>query len=193
MQKPCLEALAAAALAALVLTACQRTPAEDAVGEWRQWRGLFGLGVSNETGLPVSWSPEGENVRWKTPLPESGNSSPIVTGGRVFLTAVYGQPEDDHHAAASRKELQRVVISLDLESGEILWQTTVFEGPTGKVHYQNTRAAPTPVSDGKLVYVYFDDQPDGARSRRPRRLGQDHRPRVLRVSTPTTGCRARRC
>ena len=30
-------------------------------GEWVSWRGPHGTGVSDETGLPDSWSPEGEN------------------------------------------------------------------------------------------------------------------------------------
>ncbi|MBI2861859.1 MAG: PQQ-binding-like beta-propeller repeat protein [Chloroflexi bacterium] len=34
----------------------------------------------------MSWSPT-ENVAWKTPLPGSGWSSPVVWGDRIFLSS----------------------------------------------------------------------------------------------------------
>jgi len=53
---------------------------------WPQWRGSDGTGVSTETNLPAEWNTS-KNLRWKTPLPGSGHSSPIVWGNRVFITA----------------------------------------------------------------------------------------------------------
>jgi hypothetical protein len=44
-----------------------------------------GDGVSTETRLPVEWDEE-RNVRWRTPLPDRGNSTPAVWGHRVFVT-----------------------------------------------------------------------------------------------------------
>ena len=55
-----------------------------AAENWPGWR-KDGSGVSRETGLPNTWS-ETDNVRWKTPIPGKGNSSPIVWNDRVFLT-----------------------------------------------------------------------------------------------------------
>ena len=52
---------------------------------WPSWRGPNGDGVSREKSIPLKWSPT-ENIRWKAPLPERGNSSPIVWGGKVFVT-----------------------------------------------------------------------------------------------------------
>ena len=52
---------------------------------WPTWRGPGGQGVSPETEVPARWSPT-ENVRWKVPLPDAGNSTPIVWGDRVFIT-----------------------------------------------------------------------------------------------------------
>ena len=34
----------------------------------------------------MEWS-EGKNIRWKTPLPGNGHSTPIIWGNRVFVTA----------------------------------------------------------------------------------------------------------
>src|SRR5438270_7093094 len=52
---------------------------------WPAWRGPTGQGHSAEKALPVRWSAT-ESVRWKVPLPEPGNSTPVVWGDQVFLT-----------------------------------------------------------------------------------------------------------
>ncbi len=144
---------------ALVLVAawsCAPPSTEPPAGEWRRWRGPNGQGVSAEPDLPVVWKEGSANVRWKTWTPGAGNSSPIASGGRVFLTTTYGTPEDDWQVTWKRKELHRVVFALDLESGELMWQTSIFYGPKGRVHHTNTRAAPTAVTDGQHVIVNFD-------------------------------------
>src|SRR5688572_5175240 len=68
-----------------VVVLCAAASAEN----WPSWRGPTGGGVSSEQNLPVTWSPT-ENVRWKVKLPAAGNSTPIIWGGRVFIT----QPND---------------------------------------------------------------------------------------------------
>jgi len=62
---------------------------DDSGGPWAQWRGRDGLGVSSERDLPEVWSSDGHNIRWKTELPGQGNSSPVVSNGRVILTTAY--------------------------------------------------------------------------------------------------------
>ncbi len=52
---------------------------------WSRWRGPSGQGVVEGTGYPDTWSAT-TNVLWKTSVPGSGNSSPIVWGDRIFLT-----------------------------------------------------------------------------------------------------------
>ena len=42
-------------------------------------------GTTSETKFAITWNKEA-NVRWRTPLPEPGNSSPIVLGTRVYVT-----------------------------------------------------------------------------------------------------------
>src|SRR5512146_2648434 len=53
--------------------------------DWPAWRGPEGSGRSTGRSPPLTWSST-ENVRWKTPLPGPGNSTPIVSRGRIFLT-----------------------------------------------------------------------------------------------------------
>src|SRR5262249_41111870 len=64
------------------LLACT-TPAQ--ADDWRAWRGPDGRGHCAERGLPLKWS-RTESVKWKVPLARPGNSTPIVSRGRVFLT-----------------------------------------------------------------------------------------------------------
>ncbi len=52
---------------------------------WHQWRGPAGVGVSSETHLALHWTTN-ENVRWRAPLPERGNATPIAWADRVFVT-----------------------------------------------------------------------------------------------------------
>jgi outer membrane protein assembly factor BamB len=73
------------------------------------------------------------------------------------LTTAYVEPTDTRETrSAPDSLLKRVVVGLDLESGEILWQTPVFEGGKGKIHWLNTHATPTPATDGETVFVAFD-------------------------------------
>ena len=143
-------------LATLTL-ACQG-PESLGPGEWSQFRGPAGLGISSSDNLPASWSEESANVLWKTEIPGIGNSSPIVSHGRIFLTTSY--------FAGKRKTARKTAMALDLDSGELLWETEIHNGYRGKRHHLNTFAAPTPVTDGAQIYVHFGDvlaalSPDG--------------------------------
>ena len=55
---------------------------------WTDWRGPARDGHSQETGLPSSWSPEGENLAWRAPF--GGRSAPIVVGDRLYLQNAAG-------------------------------------------------------------------------------------------------------
>jgi len=54
---------------------------------WPQFRGPDSNPVGGSGRLPDRWSTS-ENVDWKLEIPGRGWSSPIVTGGKVFLTTV---------------------------------------------------------------------------------------------------------
>ena len=71
-------------LALLVMMSSQIAEADD---RWPQFRGPGSRGISDESGLPTSWSTT-ENVAWVTDIPGLGWSSPIVWDGTVFLTTV---------------------------------------------------------------------------------------------------------
>jgi len=138
---------------------------------WPQWRGPEGSGISAERGLPEEWG-ETKNVRWKTPLPGKGHSSPIVWGKRVFLTTAVegavvpgakavphkmGDQEWKHpdSVGADRKHAFKV-IALDRDTGRVLWEQTAWEGtPYDDRHRKSSYAASTPATDGQRVYAFF--------------------------------------
>jgi len=51
--------------------------------------------------------------------------------------------------------LQRVVVCLDFESGQLLWQTPVLAAPAERIHNDTTYATPTPAADGQHVVASF--------------------------------------
>jgi outer membrane protein assembly factor BamB len=122
------------------------SPAFTPAADWPGWRGPRGDGRADGGGYPVTWSPA-ENVRWKTTIPGTGHSSPIVSNGRVFVTA------------CREAEQTRVLYCLDRASGNILWERTVLAAPLEKKHKLNSFASSTPAADGERVYVTFFDDP----------------------------------
>jgi outer membrane protein assembly factor BamB len=54
-------------------------------GDWPQFRGPGGAGVSDEKQLPAEWSAD-KNVAWKADIPGVAWSSPVVWGDKVFVT-----------------------------------------------------------------------------------------------------------
>jgi len=112
---------------------------------WPAWRGPRGDGTSIEKSIPVKWSAT-ENVVWKVPLPGKGHASPIVWAERIFIVT------------AIEDEEQRVLMSLDRETGKTLWQRTVLISPLEKINKLNSRASSTPATDGEKIYVSFLDR-----------------------------------
>lgn len=112
--------------------------------DWARWRGPLGNGIATHQSPPVRWS-DTENVVWKTAIPGRGHSSPIVVGGKIFLTS-----------ADDRRETQ-MVLCLDQQSGVLLWQTEVNRGGFNRqVHNNNTHASPTVATDGERVFAVFN-------------------------------------
>lgn len=142
----------------LTLAGCGSPSASHQPGEWRQWRGPAGLGISPETDLPVKWGEGSSNIRWKVPIPGAGNSSPIVGQGRVFLTTAEKLQGSSGGKKGRVGPIRRSLVALDIETGATLWTTKVSEARRGKRHWINTYAAPTPATDGEMVYVTFGQQ-----------------------------------
>ena len=124
--------------------------------DWSRFRGPNGSGISSDTvPTPVEWSPD-KNVRWKTPLPGAGVSSPIVVGDRLFVTCYSGYGAN----FGKIENLKRHLVCVDRSNGKILWDQSVDavlpEDPySGMGIPSHGYASHTPVSDGKHIYVFF--------------------------------------
>lgn len=108
---------------------------------WPCWRGPRGDGTCIEQDIPTNWDPA--VALWKTELPGKGYASPIVWGDRLFTVTGITDTQE------------RVLLCIDKNSGEILWQRTVVQGPLEKLHKENSYASGTPATDGQRVYVTF--------------------------------------
>ncbi len=107
---------------------------------WSRFRGPNGTGIADSAHeLPVTFD-QTRNAIWQTNVSE-GHSSPIIWADRIFLT---GKNSDD-----------LVTLCLNRQTGEILWRKAAPKVKAERVHRVNSLATPTPVTDGKHVYVYF--------------------------------------
>jgi hypothetical protein len=73
-------------LASLAVFLCSSSALRAAQPDWPQFRGPDRNPVGLNRALLDGWS-KTENVEWVTNIPGRGWSSPIVTGGKVFVTA----------------------------------------------------------------------------------------------------------
>ena len=149
----------------ILLLASSQVPRLLADDNWPQFRGPQALGVVEGKGLPTSWSTT-RNVVWKTDIPGSGWSSPIVWGDKIFVTSVIreGTPEKPikglYFGGDRLKpptDIHRwMVYCLDWSSGKMVWEREAHKGvPETSHHVKNTYASETPVTDGERVYAYF--------------------------------------
>jgi len=110
---------------------------------WAQFRGPNGQGISQATGLPVTWSAN-ENIAWKTEIPGESWSSPIVWNDHIFVTTATDEGKNCH------------VIAIDRRTGKVLWDKIVFTQAQNQMrHPMNSYATPTPVTDGTNAYSAF--------------------------------------
>ncbi len=112
--------------------------------DWPEFRGPTGQGHSTERGVPLEWS-ESRNVVWKTPVPGRGWSSPVVAGGRVWMTTA---------TKANGASLR--ALAFDVETGREVVNVEVFHLRSADLlNSKNSLASPTPIVDGDRVYVHF--------------------------------------
>ena len=111
--------------------------------DWPEFRGPTGQGISDERGLPLTWS-ETKNVKWKVAIPGKGWSSPAILGDRIWLTT------------ATEEGKTLCAICVDRNTGVILQNVEVFHLKNlGPMSPKNTLASPTAVLEGDRVYLHF--------------------------------------
>ena len=118
-------------------------------GDWPEFRGPTGQGHSTAKDLPIRWSAT-ENVAWKTAIPGSGWSSPVLAGGNLYLTTAA--------PIEGSMDLSLRVLCLSASEGKVLWNNEVFREEAGtapRIHSKNGHASPTPIVHDGRVYVHF--------------------------------------
>ncbi len=128
---------------------------------WPQWRGPEGNGTSDSKNLPTSWSTN-KNISWQTELPSWSGSTPIISGDKIFLTS---PSKTDPNAPAKRSGGggggsygvsdpggdTLLLLCLSRKDGKILWQKELENG--NELHRKGNNTSPSPVTDGKTVWV----------------------------------------
>ncbi|MBX9680981.1 MAG: PQQ-like beta-propeller repeat protein [Gemmataceae bacterium] len=111
-------------------------------GDWPAWRGPTGQGRSDETNLPRTWS-SSKNVKWKVPLSEPGNSTPIVSKDKIFLTQ------------ANKGGSVRSLLCLSRTDGSMQWKKDVTYAEKERNWNPSWYGNASPVTDGERVIVSF--------------------------------------
>ena len=107
------------------------------------WRGdIGGSGIAADTKAALEWSKD-KNVKWRTELPNRGNSTPVVWGDKVFLTQVV------------EEENFRRLMCFNRKNGKLLWQKGVKYSKPERSHRTNPYCSASPVTDGNRVIVTF--------------------------------------
>lgn len=127
-------------IASLLLASLSVVSAND----WPQFRGSSADGHAIAEGLPSEWS-DTKNVKWKTPIPHKGWSTPLVSATQVWLTTATPDGHD------------YFVICLDRATGKVLHETKLFhaEKPEPLGNDLNSYASPSGVLTPGKVFVHF--------------------------------------
>lgn len=144
-----------------------QAPAPPGLAQWPSWRGPLGTGVAPLAEPPTVFSAE-RNLRWKTPIPGRGFSTPVVWGDHVFVTTAVPAEEARRGVRDRRRGRRRGrrgsipkhsfdVLALELDTGRVRWRrTAVVARPHEGYHPAlSSFANASPVTDGERVYAFF--------------------------------------
>lgn len=123
--------------------------AAAAAQNWPNWRGPAFNGSSEETGLPVQFSPT-QGVKWAAELPGPSAATPIIWNDSVFVSST------------DPKAMKLVALCLDRATGKVKWRHEAGSGyqPGGlgnaiQLDDRSNYASPSPVTDGKRVVFFY--------------------------------------
>jgi len=124
------------------LALCSQTVQAETRSTGTFFRSDAGIARINTGPLPDQFDAP-TKLRWRTSV-DSGQSTPIVANGRIFLTTY----------STSNRELATVAI--DQNSGKILWKQKAPAERIEEIHpTMGSPAAATPACDGERVFVFF--------------------------------------
>ncbi len=114
---------------------------------WSRFRGDDGQGRVLDASAPVTWSST-ENLKWRTDVPGSGWSSPVIRNGKIYLTSA--RLDADEQPESLR------VLCFDAGDGSLVWDREALSvsGSSTK-HGKNSHASSTPVVTDEFIYAHF--------------------------------------
>lgn len=117
-------------------------------GNWPQAGGPDGTWQVTGAEPPVRWSvARNENIAWRMPLPNGGQSGIAVWGDRLFLTTF----------APGEKGFSSKIIGMAVQAqtGKTLWTVTLDGTVKSPMLYAySDSTTPTPVTDGQHVWFF---------------------------------------
>jgi len=143
---------------ALGLLACGLARAAD----WPHWRGPQANGVAPaDADPPLEWGPD-KNILWRAPLPSWSAATPIVWGDTVFVTSAEEGFSATGGGGLGRHAIRHLLNKLDFDdailllafdarTGEERWRRVI--GEDNRIHLKHNEASPSPVTDGRHVWV----------------------------------------
>jgi outer membrane protein assembly factor BamB len=113
--------------------------------DWPAWRGPTGQGHSDEKNLPLKWSAgkTEQNVKWKVPLADAGNSTPVIWGDSIFVTQ------------ATKGGGTRSLLCFARADGKLKWQKDVAYAEKETAYQPTWYANASPATDGERVIVSY--------------------------------------
>lgn len=138
-----------------------------AADEWPQFRGPQSNGHAVSSKLPLSWS-ETENVSWKTAIPGTGHSSPVISGDQIWVTSAVevklSEAEEKERLAAIKNSrgleiagsISLRAICVSRTSGKLLHDIELVKVDEPEpIHSLNSYASPTPILKAGRLYCHF--------------------------------------
>jgi outer membrane protein assembly factor BamB len=121
--------------------------AQQTAEQWPSFRGPWGSGVTELKDIPAQWNEkENKNILWKSAVPLSSNSSPVLWGDKIFLS---GATKDEQK-----------IFCYHAKDGKLLWTGAIkpagTEGRTPPDIMEDTGfGSSTPVTNGRFVCGIF--------------------------------------
>ena len=135
-----------------VLVGCTVVIAADKTAvEWPQAAGPNGNWHSAAIDAPIRWSvARGENIRWRTKLPNAGQGGIAIAGDKLFLTTFIQQ--DDK---AKRQSNNILGHAIDRGTGKVLWSVNLKGGrPSPQLYAFSDSTSWSPICDDKHVWFF---------------------------------------
>jgi outer membrane protein assembly factor BamB len=134
---------------AFILSFCLFVLPARAAEDWPGFRGPTGQGISTAHDVPVEWNAR-KNIAWAVEIPGRGWSSPVLVGGRIYLTTAVAE----HNGGA----VSLRVLCLNAADGKGVWDVEVLRPDPAAVramHQKNSAASATPLVVGDRIYAHF--------------------------------------